>query len=182
MKKLLLIIPILLSLLFFFYLALPNPPFPLPPEDCLQSDEPADTETPLRRAYFTNLTREEVISHYQKQLERAIVFNLFLPTYRLNYPPEEAGTIIRDQTRSTFLEEIVHPLRESIYINGFKPSEAKDAIFIGGRPWEQKIIIKYVPSKIYVRLGIALLTIIMIYLLSKEWLLSVKDLLKTKNG
>jgi hypothetical protein len=180
MKKLLLIIPILLSLIFLFYLALPNPSFPLPPEDTLQSDEPADTETPLRRAYFTNLSRDEAVSHYQKQFEQAVIFNIPLPTYRLNYPPEEAGTIIRDQTRSTFLEEIVHPFRESIYVNGFEPKEVKDAIFIGERPWKQKIIIRYVPSNIYVRLGVAVMTIIMTLFLSKEWFLTVKNLLKNK--
>jgi hypothetical protein len=181
MKKILLIIPVLLSLIFLFYLVLPNPQFPEPPSGVLQSQEPADTETPLRRAYFTNLTREEILSHYQKQLEHSVIFNIPLPTYRLNYPPEEAQTIIRDQTRSTFLEEIVHPFRESIYINGFEPKEAKDAIFIGGRPWRQKIIIKYIPSNVCVRLGVAVTTLVMIYLLSKEWLTAIRDF-KNKNG
>ncbi len=181
MKKLLLIIPALLSLIFLFYLVLPNPAFPLPPADALQSNEPADSETPLRRAYFTNLTREEIISHYQKQLEHAVILNIPLPTYRLNYPPEEAGTIIRDQTRSTFLEEIVHPFRESVYVNGFEPKEVKDAIFIAEKPWKQKIIIKYVPSNVYLRLGIALVTLMMIYFLLKEWLSAFKDLM-IKNG
>jgi hypothetical protein len=174
MKKFLLIILVFLSSIFLFYLALPNPQFPEPPTDALQSKEPADTETPLRRAYFTNLTREEVLSHYQKQLEHASILNFPLLTYRLNYPPEESQTIIRDQTRSTFLEEIAHPFRESVYVNGFEPKEPKDAIFIADRPWRQKIIIKYVPSNVYIRLGVALATLVMIGFLSKEWLLEFK--------
>jgi len=178
MKKLLLIIPILLSLLFLFYLVLPNPSFPLPPKDALQSKEPADTETPLRRAYFTNLTREEVMIHYKKQLDKSVFANIFLPTYRLNYPPEESQAIIRDQTRSTFLEEIVHPFRESVYVNGFEPKDPKDAIFIAERPWRQKIIIKYVPSNPYVRLGVAGATLVVIWFLLKEWFFTIKNVIK----
>ena len=149
------------SLLFLAYLSLPNPEFPTPPPDALQSDEPGDTETPLRRAYFTNLTREEVMSHYKNQL---------MPAYRLNYPPEEAQTIIRDQTRSTFLEEIVHPLRESVFINGFEPKDPKDAIEIAGRDWRQKIIVRYVPSRLWLRLVLGLSTVFVMVVVFKEYL------------
>lgn len=159
---------ILFSLLFLFYLALPNPDFPTPPSDSLQSDEPADTEIPLRRAYFTNFTREEVMEHYKKQFETSAFLGIPLPTYRLNYPPEEARNIIRDQTRTTFLEEIVHPFRESVYVNGFEPKDPKDAIFIQGRDWRQKVIIRFFPSTIYIRLLVGALTLIFIPLLYKE--------------
>jgi len=152
---------ILFSIIFLAYLSLPNPEFPAPPSDTLQSDEPADTETPLRRAYFTNFTREEVMDHYKDQ---------FKGLYRLNYPPEEAGTIIRDQTRSTFLEEIVHPFRESIFINGFEPKEQKDAIEIAGRSWRQKIIVRYVPSSIWVRLVLGISTIFAMVIVFREYL------------
>ena len=149
----------ILSLLFLFYIALPTPAFPEPPDDALRSKESADTETPLRRAYFTNATREEVMEHYLNEFKG----------YRLNYPPEESGTIIRDQTRSTFLEEIVRPLRESLYINGFEPKNAKDAINIEGLPWRQKIIVKFVPSNLIVRIVVGLLIIISLPLVYKEW-------------
>lgn len=170
----------LFSFLFVFYLLLPNPGFPLPPPDALQSNEPADTETPLRRAYFTNYTREEVMNHYQSQLTRSSFWGIPLPTYRLNYPPEEAKTIIRDQTRSTFLEEIVHPFRESVFVNGFDPVRPQDAIFIGGRDWRQKITIRYVPSKPAARIAIALATLGLMALVIKEWLVSAKEFLKKK--
>ena len=149
----------ILSLLFLFYIALPTPAFPEPPDGALRSKESADTETPLRRAYFTNATREEVMEHYLNEFKG----------YRLNYPPEESGAIIRDQTRSTFLEEIVHPLRESLYINGFEPKNAKDAINIEGLPWRQKIIVKFVPSNLIVRIVVGLLIIISLPLVYKEW-------------
>jgi len=60
------------SLIFLLYLLLPNPNFPEASRDALQSNEPADTETPLRRAYFTNYSREEVVKHYLEQLVRTL--------------------------------------------------------------------------------------------------------------
>lgn len=163
------IIFILFSILFLFYLSLPSPDFPKPPSDSVQSREPADTESPLRRAYFTNFTREEVMDHYKRELSYTVLFGISLPTYRLNYPPEESSTIIRDQTRSTFLEEVVHPFRESVFINGFEPKDAKDAIMIDGVSWRQKLIIKYEPSMIFVRLFIGALTLALIFVLVREY-------------
>ena len=142
MKTFLRIIIVLIYLCLFVYVIIPTPQFPNPPPDSLQSKERGDSEDlSVRRAYFTNYTREEVMKHYQKEFKG----------YRLNYPPEEAATIIRDQTRSTFLEEIVHPFRESFYINGFEPKNAKDAIEIEGLPWRQKITVKYVQSSMALR-------------------------------
>jgi len=99
------------------------------------------------------------MGHYQ---------NLF-KGYRLNYPPEEAKTLIRDQTRSTFLEEIVHPLRESLYINGFDPKDPKDAIEIEGKPWRQKIIVRYVPSNTLTRVLVVVLSGALVALFLKLW-------------
>jgi hypothetical protein len=169
MKILVKYIFILFSLVYLMYLALPTPEFPLPPPDSFQSQEPADTETPLRKAYFTDFTREEVLNSYKSQLEYSPFMELFpLPTYRLNYPPEEAYGIIRDQTRSTFLEEIVHPFRESLYINGFEPKNDKDAITIDGRKWRQKVTVKWVPSSLIARLSVGVLTLLCIYLVYKS--------------
>jgi hypothetical protein len=137
----------LVFLIFFIcYLLLPTPDFPLPPTGFKQSVEPADTETPLRHGYYTDMTRSEVLDYYQNQFWG----------YRLNYPPEDAQTIIRDQTKSTFLQEIVHPFRESLFINGFEPNEPQYKILVGGRVWRQKIIVRYVPSNLWVRLAVAL--------------------------
>jgi hypothetical protein len=161
---------IVLVSVFIVYLLLPSPEFPDPPPDAVQSQEEADTETPLRRAYFTNYTREEVLKHYQKQLP--------WPTYRLNYPPEEAQTLIRDQTRSTFLEEIVRPFRESVFVNGFEPKDPKDDVWYKGVDYRQKIIIRFVPSNVLVRMGIILPAVIFAGFLMREWLAALKDLRK----
>jgi len=161
MKKVVKLLLISFFSLLFIYTLLPNPKFPNPPSDALQSKEPGDSENlSIRRAYFTNFTREEVMKHYQNEFKG----------FRLNYPPEEAATIIRDQTRSTFLEEIVHPFRESFFVNGFEPKNAKDAIEIAGLPWRQKITVKYFPSNLILRSFVIVLTGLVSLLLFNVWL------------
>lgn len=182
MKRYVKIVYIILSIIFLFYLLLPNPTFPEQLPNSLQSEEPADTETDLRRAYFTNSTRSEVMAHYKKQLQHSAFMNLPLPTYRLNYPPEEAQVLIRDQTRSTFLEEVVHPFRESFFINGFKPKEEKDAIFIGGKAWRQKIIVRFVPSNRIFRITIAVSVLLLTWFIFFEWLDALKDIVHRKKS
>lgn len=168
MKKLLILVYVLFSAMFLLYLSLPSPSFPTPPTDAQISHEPADTESPLRRAYFTNFTREEVMANYEEQFKASSFLGIKLPTYRLNYGPEEAQAIIRDQARSTFLEEVVHPFRESVFVNGFEPKEAKDAVVIDTVPWRQKITVRFVPSNLYVRLIVGASTLIMIFVLFRE--------------
>ena len=159
---------LIFSLFLLFYLILPSPDFPEPPQGALISKEPGDTETPLRRAYFTDLGREEVLAHYQSQFSNSPLFSLPLPTYRLNYPPEEAQSLVRDQTRSTFLEEIVHPLRESVYVNGFEPKSDNEAIRVEGKRWRQKVTVKYIPSSLIIRLVFGAVALLLIYVLGKE--------------
>src|SRR5258708_6018642 len=156
-KKLLYSTLILFGIGFLVYLAKPAPfDFPAPPPGSFQSVEDADIESPLRRAYFTNYTREQVIAHYKNQ------FRMKNITLELNYPPEDAQTLIRDQTRSYYLEELVHPFRESLYINGFIPQVAKDDIWYKGVHYEEKITIKYVPGSLGIRILFALFSITII--------------------
>lgn len=165
-------------LILFLYLILPIPRFPVQPHDSVQSLESADTETPWRRAYFTNYTREDVLNLYKKQLSKSSFFGISLPTHRLNYPPEEAQLLIRDQTRSTFLEEIVLPFRSSLFINGFVPTQAKDAVGYRGTSYYQKVTIKYVPSFVFLRVLISAFGILAFYFVAKELLLAMKDVIK----
>jgi hypothetical protein len=180
MSKIFKAILILVLVVFLGYLVLPNPDFPIPPPDSLQSKEPGDSETPLRRAYFTDYNREEVMVWYKKQLGKSVLTGIWLPTYRLNYPPEEAQTIIRDQTRSTFLEEVVHPFRESVFVNGFEPTNPKDAVIIEGRHFRQKIIIRYVPSSPAVRVVIFVLTVFFSVILFRYWKQAIGSVRTTK--
>ncbi len=167
MGKIVKVLYILFSLTLLFYVALPNFEFPKPPPGSVQSDEPADTETPLRRAYFTDYTRAQVLEWYENQFRRSSFASIPLPTYLLNYPPEESQTIIRDQTRSTFLQEIVHPFRETVFVNGFEPAlnDDKNRIVINGTHWRQKIIIRFVPTNTVLRFVITLSTLLFIPIL-----------------
>lgn len=152
-KRSLYLILILSGTAFVLYLVHSAPfDFPTPPPGSVQSMEDADIESPLRRAYFTNYTREEIIAHYKNQ------FRMKPITLELNYPPEDAQTLIRDQTRSYYLEELVHPFRESLYINGFIAQKAQDDIWYKGIHYEEKITVKYVPSSLLIRLIFAGLT------------------------
>lgn len=160
---------VLLSIFFIIlliYVYPSSPEFPPPPADFVQSFEPADVETLYRRGYYTNLTRAEVIAHYEKEFNKG--FDIYTP--RLNYPPEEAQILIRDQTKSTFLEELVHPLRESIYINGFEPKSEEYAQYYKGIRYNQKIIVRYVPSFTWIRVVIVFVSAVFAYLLIKEWI------------
>ncbi len=168
--KVALLVPFLA--VYYRYFLISNYPFPAPPPDALQSKEPADIETPTRRAYFTQYTREQVIAHYKAQLS-------YLPLITLNYPPEEAQSLIRDQTRSWYLEELVHPLRGSVYVNGFVPQVAKDVIYIGEKKYEQKITIKYVPTNLLVRLAMATAILVATYVLILEWKRALKSQLSS---
>ena len=170
----------LISVFFLFFLLLTiyvypkSPEFPQPPSDFVQSGEPADVETDLRRGYYTNLSRQEVIAHYEKE------FNKYSPLYkyystRLNYPPEEAPALIRDQTKSTFLEELVHPLRESLYINGFEPKTEEYAQFYKGIRYNQRVVVRYVPSTVYIRLLVVALTSIFGYMLVTEYVIQLRN-------
>lgn len=190
MKKILLSCYILFSLTILFYVSLPNYDFPKPVPGAVQSNEPADMEDSLRRAYFTDYTRAEVLEWYKSQFDysnpsRLLNFKIKLPTYLLNYPPEESQSIIRDQTRSTFLQEIVHPFRETVFINGFEPKENddKNRIVIDGVHYRQKIIVKYIPSSFTLRFFVSFLSLCaipLIYIAFISELGSLKKMIKSR--
>jgi hypothetical protein len=93
------------SAVLLIYLTLPNNDFPSPPPDAIQSDEPADSETPMRRAYFTNYNRQEVLAHYQKQFNKPKNY-LYLPTNRLNYPPKKPRPSFEIRPGVLFLKKL----------------------------------------------------------------------------
>ncbi len=165
MKNLVKIIFALLGIGLLVYLVWPAPPFPKTLWDFVSSTEPADKETPLRRGYYTNLTREQLMSHYVAE---------FGWGETLNYPPEDAQTLIRDQTKATFLEEIVHPMRESIYVAGNVLGPGGGTFEVDGKTFNQKVIIKYVGSNVFLRVLIGLSTLGLIWILASEWVKTVK--------
>lgn len=122
MKKL-----ILISLPIYFlgllYLTIPTPTLP-DLSDSFRSQESGDTwQHPDQKAFYTQKNRSTVLREIQTPFSLSLL-GFTLPSFRLNYPPEEAQTLVRDQTVSTYLEEIVHPLRESLFVNGNEPENA----------------------------------------------------------
>lgn len=117
---------ILFSLIYLagvLYLLLPSPATPNLGTD-LQSDEPGDTwQHPDQKAFFTNKNRSMVLLEMQRNFSLYIK-DIRIPSYRLNYRPEEVGTLVRDQLRSYYLEEIVYPLRESLFVSGWEPQNS----------------------------------------------------------
>lgn len=178
MRILSIILMVSVGTVLLSYAIVPTKGFPEPLPGSRQSEEEADTEYIFRRAYFTDFNREEVIAHYQEQFKLSIL-GIEIPAMRLNYPPEDAQVLIRDQTRSTFLEELVYPLRESFFINGFKPSVAKDEIWYKGVHYEQKITVRYVPSNPLVRIAVVLGILACVSLVCRFTLTSIKDFLST---
>ncbi|MFZ5366149.1 MAG: hypothetical protein ACOZBZ_02550 [Patescibacteria group bacterium] len=151
MKKIIALLLYCFIALLLIYLLLPLPAEPPPLPGSLKSTEPGDTvEIPGLFAYYTDLSRSQVLDFYQKNFSRSSFLGIPLLTYRLNHPPEYARETIRRTLQSTYYEEIVHPLRESLYVNGYewendpftKPeSREKNKPMIGGKEFRSKVTV-----------------------------------------
>lgn len=129
---------ILLIVLFIaglIYLILPGPTMisdiPALPNS-LKSTEPGDTyQNPNNSAYFSNYFRKFVTGYYFNAF-KSLSFGGLLPPIKLNHPPEEAFSYIRDQQTSTYLEEYLYPLRDSLFVNGYEPFNQNGKPFYKG--------------------------------------------------
>lgn len=153
---------IIFSLILLLYLLLPGPGHidnfqGLPASG--KSTLPGDTwQVPNISAYFSNQYRNFVIPFYVKQYKDQTIIP-FLPL-RLNYPPEFAFTTVKDQTQSTYLEELVYPLRDSLFVNGLEPFDKDGQARYGGatkfmehgKSFETKVTLRYYPSSVLIRI------------------------------
>lgn len=182
MKKL-----ILPWLVFFVigivYLSIPSPRIPELSE-ATKSQEPGDTwQNPNTMAFFTDKQREQVINEYRNAF-RLDFFGYKLPNLRLNYRPEDTATYVRKHIDSYYLEEIVIPFRESIFINGWDPKKSPTLahlspkelettkIIIDGVEYQSKITTRWYQSNMIYRLIVFILfwiiTPIAIYQMAKS--------------
>jgi len=174
MKKIGYLLFAICYLLLCVYLLLPAPKIaPLP--GSLKSVEPGDTGriSNITAAYYTNLSREEIISFYQKSFSQSSFFNVPLITYKLNHPPEYSKEIIIDTLDSSFFEEIVHPFRESFFINGWEPAKDKEyqksakkpkiEFIREGKDYNKKVTLFYIKSNPFIRIVIFHLSILAIF-------------------
>ena len=156
--------------LLFIYMVMPGPSQisdfkALPTSD--KSKLAGDTfQIPNVSGYFSNNFRKFVVSFYLTNYWQKTF--LPFPPIRLNYPPEYSWVAIKKHTDSTYLEELIYPLRDSVYINGFEPFyEDGTSKFWGAstfniekNSWFTKTTLRFYPSllgaRILVWLGITL--------------------------
>jgi hypothetical protein len=158
-----------------FYLVLPSPKSFHYLPDSLKSIEPGDTTQIANvSAYYTDLPRKEVLNFYTDYFSRSPFLSFPLITYRLNHPPERIREVLRETQQSTYVEEIIHPLRESVFISGFEwnndpftPSQRriKNILTIDGKTYQFKVTLFYQESKLWQRLLVFYLSLIAIYLI-----------------
>jgi len=171
----------ILSILLLIYMLWPGPSkisdFP-PLPDSTKSNLSGDTiQIPHVSAYFSDNFREFVVPFYRRDYWKKT--NLFFPPLRLNYPPEFSWTAIKKHTDSTYLEELVYPLRDSLYVNGLEPFDISGQprwwgatkFEVSGNSWYTKTTLRYYPSPLWARflvwLGIAI-SLALIYNLGKK--------------
>jgi hypothetical protein len=171
------------AVLFLFgtiYLVLPAPKSFPPLLQGVKSTEPGDTvQITNVSAYYTDTSREEVVNFYQNYFSHSPFLGIPLPTFKLNHPPERIKEILRQTQQSTYVEEIVHPFRESLFISGFewnndpftKPEKRiKNILSVDGRVYQFKVTLFYQESEIWQRLLVFYLTLGATYLLYQAYL------------
>lgn len=177
-----------LLLFWFAYLLLPESPAIPQLPGSLKSIEPGDTtQIPGVTAYYTNLSRQEVISFYQNNYSHSSLLNIPFITYRLNHPPEMVREILRATQQSSYIEEIVHPLRESLYVNGYewendpflKPDKRfVNKMVIDNKEFKAKITIFQRNSNPLLRVIISFGFLVFVYWLLKETKGIIKEIIK----
>ncbi len=153
-KKIFPFILVLFNALFLAYLLIPTPTLKDLPNS-VKSDEPGDTvQMKNVTAFYTNLSRTEVINFYRSVYTSPVLI-------RLNYPPEYAKTIFRDTMQSYYLEEFSIPFKESLFINGFEwendvftklEKRIVNKMIYKGIEYKSKITIKVIPTSPFIRL------------------------------
>lgn len=178
MKPLCKFLSVTFLILGTIYLLLPSPStFPDLP-GAVKSIEPGDTTQIANvSAYYTDMARKDVVDFYFNCFSRSPFLNIPLITYKLNHPPERIREVLRDTQQSTYVEEIVHPFRESVFVNGFEwdndpftppARRIKNVLIVNGQEYQFKNTLFYQPTLWWQRLLIFYLTVGLGYLLITE--------------
>jgi len=177
--KILRLILVAIYLAVLFYLLIPSGQIP-PLPNSYRSIEPGDNGgvKGIVFAYYTNLSREEIRSFYWQAYAHSTLFNIPIPTYLLNHPPEYALQTIIDTIHSNSFEELVQPLRQSLYISGWEPAldkkyqkndpKAVKIYQFDGQDYKKKVILYQIKSPIGTRLLIYHLVWLLTFVLYKS--------------
>ena len=158
---------------------MPSPSVPSLP-DSLKSTEPGDTvQVPRVSAYYSQYDRKFLTKYYQDKFSLKIL-GITFPTYRLNHPPEVAREKFRSGIETYYLEEVVIPLRETLFINGWEPDifyennpgkKVSEALVIDGKRYSSKTTLRPFYSTFSARMvnfiGIVV-SLIILYFLTKK--------------
>lgn len=149
------------SFLLLVYMIWPGPgkisdfkPLPSSGKSTLEGDT---IQVPNVSAYFSDNYRKFVVDYYKNDYQQNSSFPF--PPLRLNHPPEYSWITIKRHTDSTYLEELVYPLRDSLYVNGFEPFYPDGSPkFWGsimfdadGQKYYTKTTLRFYPSSVIVR-------------------------------
>ena len=144
----------------------------------VKSIEPGDTiQIKNVSAYYTDMPRKDVVDFYFNYFSRSSFLNIPLVTYKLNHPPERIREVLRDTQQSTYVEEIIHPFRDSVFINGFEwdndpftpqNRRIKNILIVNGQTYQFKVTTFYQESLVFLRLIVFYLSVGLGCLLVKE--------------
>ena len=128
-------------------------------------------------AYFSDNFREFATNFYRKNYQTLSGFPF--PPITLNHPPEYSWNVIKRHTDSTYLEEFVYPLRDSIYVNGlelfYQDGTPKfwgiTKFELGEKKYFTKVTLRFFPSqllpRILVWIGI-IISLVFLFSLAKK--------------
>lgn len=165
------------SIVLLIYMIVPGPgkisDFSALPKSHKSTLEGDTIQIPNVSAYFSNNFREFVVPFYSNNYQA--LSKLPLLPLRLNHPPEYSWIAIKKHTDSTYIEELVYPLRDSLYVNGYEPfySEGMPKFWSsikfeeGGNSWLTKTTLRFYPSSFFIRILVWIGIIASIYLLHK---------------
>lgn len=149
------------SLLLLLYMLWPGPskisdfdPLPNSAKSKLDGDV---WQVPNVVGYFSDNYRELTVPFYLSNYWSST--KLPFPPLRLNHPPEFSWTAIKKHTDSTYLEELIYPLRNSLFINGMEPFNFDGSPKFWGSSkfsadngaWYTKATMRFYPSSVPVR-------------------------------
>lgn len=172
---------IIFSVLLLIYMLWPGPSkisdFKALPSSDKSTLEGDTIQIPNVSAYFSNNFREFVVPFYSENHQ--LLSHLPFPPLKLNHPPEYSWVVIKRHTDTTYLEELVYPLRDSLYVNGLEPyySDGTAKFWgatkfeIGQKAWFTKVTLRYYPSNVVTRFLVWLLiciSIVWLYKLGKK--------------
>lgn len=153
---------IIFSSILLIYMVWPGPSkisdFDALPNSDKSKLEGDTIQIPNVSAYFSDNFRDFVVPFYSKAYWKKTL--LPFPPFRLNYAPEFSWIAIKKHTDSTYLEELVYPLRNSLYVNGFEPFEpagqpkywGSTKFEVEGKSLFTKTTLRFYPSQLGIRI------------------------------